>query len=155
MNKNILLAALRSVFSATEEELNSLLEVVNATPNSEMAMEKLLGTYQEIDIPTTSMSTSYGVLTLTKYDPWNKIVDYTKQVQKEITIYVADNNQEIITVENYQDHRVPYGRNTKRVQVTLNVYETREDSCSLSWWLEGAATMPKTPRMGEIDYNID
>lgn len=79
--KAIFAAALRSKFDS--KNIYSLLEVVQATPNPELAMNILLGTYEEVSVPVTGPTEVYPneqEKTLVSYDKWQNRVQYTYQV---------------------------------------------------------------------------
>lgn len=77
----IFAAALSSKFDS--KHINRLLEVVNATPNPELAMNILLGTSEEVSVPVTGPVEVYPneqEKTLVAYDKWQNRVEYKYQV---------------------------------------------------------------------------
>lgn len=77
MNK-IIKALLESKFSNVN--VDAILEVINASPNPQIATEILCGLYEETKIEhklVKSKNTSEGVLTFSNYDKWTDKVHYS------------------------------------------------------------------------------
>lgn len=77
----IFAAALSSKFDS--KHINSLLDVVQATPNPELAMNILLGTSEEVSVPVTGPVDVYANeqnKTLIAYDKWQNRVEYQYEV---------------------------------------------------------------------------
>lgn len=87
MTDKITRVALSSMYSA--ENVENLLMVINATPDPVIALEILLGIYEEPILPTTKASTlsTTGVLTLNSFDKMQDRVTYTYPQKNNKTRY--------------------------------------------------------------------
>jgi len=77
--KTIMKAALTAKFNASD--VDAMLEIANATPNPEVAVELMLGIYQQPDVNFTphpdAKSQDYPNMMFEKYDKWSDKVHYT------------------------------------------------------------------------------
>jgi hypothetical protein len=77
-------------------------EIVDATPNCEVATEILCGIYVEPDVPTIINDGTRECI-LISYDKWTKTVRYHYFTPKKIGVYFPKSvKEETITEENYK-----------------------------------------------------
>lgn len=78
--ENVKLAAISGVFNGTDEMHQNILEICNQTPNADVAIDMLLGTYKEPVFPVNSMSTSSDkkIRTFVSYDKFRNEITYTE-----------------------------------------------------------------------------
>jgi hypothetical protein len=134
MNK-IIEVALTGKFGT--ETVPSLMEVINITPNPEMATEILLGIYEQPKIPSTVVNEQGLEKTATHIDYWGMRVSYSYQEEVRKHIYVdQDCDTSVITLENYKEFERDYGSgNIKSFRIPTGEIRTRQDSCEFGDWL--------------------
>ncbi len=134
MNK-IIEVALTGKFGT--EAVPSLMEVINITPNPEMATEILLGIYTQPKIPSTVVNEQGLEKTATHIDYWRMRVSYSYQEEVRQHIYVdQDCDTSVITLENYKEFERDYGSgNIKSHRIPTGEIRTRQDSCEFGDWL--------------------
>jgi hypothetical protein len=134
MNK-IIEVALTGKFGA--ETVPSLMEVINITPNPEMATEILLGIYEQPKIPSTVVNEQGLEKTVVHIDYWGMRVTYSYQEEVRQHIYVdQDCDTSVITLENYKEFERDYGSgNIKSFRIPTGEIRTRQDSCEFGDWL--------------------
>ena len=86
----------------------SLLEIVGATPNPEIATEILCGLYVEPAIEHKMVvSEREGVLTFMSFDKWNNRVNYSYlQKDTKSTYFPKGTKESDVTMENYDSLKV-------------------------------------------------
>ena len=86
----------------------SLLEIVGATPNPEIATEILCGLYVEPTIVHKMvMSEREGILTFTSFDKWNNRVNYSYlQKDTKSTYFPKGTKVSDVTMENFDRLKV-------------------------------------------------
>ena len=127
--------ALQSKFN--DEQIDVLLEVVNATENPQIAIELLLGIYEEPYIAKCVDHPQKGILTFTEYDKIKDKVYYSYQKKKTKSIYVDKNvDESIIDVFNYEPYSKVYSKDVKTIWITLDEWETVNDHCYYSTWIQ-------------------
>ena len=118
-------------------DLASLMEIINATPNPELATEILCGLYEQPVIPamTRTHNRHNGeVLTLTKYDKWQDKVHYSYMREKTKSVRIAnDTDTSLITLENYTEFEVSSGY--RYHDIPLGEKVLTNDYTTLSSWL--------------------
>ena len=125
--------ALGTIFP--ENRLESIMEVVAATPNGKVALDILLGIYVEPFL-CDNATISNKECTLVRYDKWTESVHYKYTQNKQKYIYVPkDLDTSIITEENYSQYVIKWGDNAKSFYLTLSEMETVESYTSLNEWL--------------------
>ena len=105
MNK-IMQKLLEVTYPAINTE--SLLEIVGATPNPEIATEILCGLYVEPTIVHKMvMSEREGILTFTSFDKWNNRVNYSYlQKDTKSTYFPKGTKVSDVTMENFDRLKV-------------------------------------------------
>ena len=115
----------------------SLMEIINATPNPELATEILCGLYEQPIIPAMTRKDSRHngeVLTLTKYDKWNDRVHYSYMREKTKSVRISDDaDKSLITLENYKEFEVSSGYRYHDIPLGEKVLSN--DYTSLDNWL--------------------
>lgn len=95
MKNSIVTIALSSKFTA--EQMEGVLEIVHATPNPEVAVEILLGIYEEPKLPVSPVnvknfdSTKRNIV-LSGYDKFNELVSYKYYTMKTVSGWVMNCN---------------------------------------------------------------
>jgi hypothetical protein len=104
--QSILTIALGTTFP--KENINSILEVIAATPNPNIAAEILLGIYQEPVVQPSAVIDKKNCL-LERYDKWTDRVYYSYMVNDRAHIYIKQGTDtSLITEENYKEFGVTY-----------------------------------------------
>lgn len=142
--KTIQEIALGTIFP--KEQINTILEIVNATQNPQVAVELLLGIYEQPYIAKYVEHPDKGTLSLIEYDKFRDKVYYTYIRKKKVGIYVDKTADEsLINADNYKEYEKPYNRDTvKHISVTLDTDEWQSDECYYDTWA-------KYPEMYSMD----
>ena len=132
--KTIQEIALGTIFP--KEQVNTILEIVNATENPETAMKVLLGIYEQPYIAKYVEHPDKGMLTFKEYDKFKDRISYTYQRQKKAGIYVDKTADEsLINADNYKEYEKDYNRDAvKHISVTLDKWENVDDYCQYNIW---------------------
>ena len=132
--ENIIKVALLSKFSA--EALPSVMEVINATPNPLMATEILLGTYEQPEIPETTMYKD-TLRTLKSVDYWLDQVRYTYEVAETKGFYIhEDTDKDQVTIENYEEFMIDRTQNNAIwISIPTGKISISSSYCSIDSWL--------------------
>ncbi len=80
--------ALKSAFS-NSVNIDTLLEILNATENPEVATEKLLGLYEEPTFRKTRTDREGITETFESYDPFKRKVHFSYESPSEVTKYYS------------------------------------------------------------------
>ena len=127
-----------------------LLEIVQATPNPQIATEMLCGLYSEPEIVNTRvMSTnSEGVLTFKSYDKWQDKVYYSYKKEETKSGYFPKSlRKEDVTMENFDSLKCQWkDGETHTLYIPTGKMEERESYMSLSSW----ERLKYVPTEGEI-----
>lgn len=118
----------------------SLLEIVGATPNPEIATEILCGLYEEPKLPSKVQETSGDKkeLTLQSFDKWQDRVEYSYMKEKTVSGFFPKNTvKEDITLENFKERQQDWKSGADQMHISLKTGEKVLDrsSCSSSIWL--------------------
>lgn len=109
--EKIIRAALSTKFGT---ELDGIMEVVNWSPNTEHAVELLLGIYQEPKFkPTGKYTYKYkgeGFKELearfVSFNPWENSITVNVTLPKEISIKVLDEHYALVNSDNYKEYQL-------------------------------------------------
>ena len=126
-------------FSKHSIDPERLLEVIEATGNPEVAMEILLGCYEQPQIP---LKARYGKAeyTFKSFDRWKNEVNCFCVAPERKYIWIGkDVDENLITAANYQEYEildtaVPY----KGIYVSTGKMVEEQTKFTLSEWLEYA-----------------
>ena len=130
----ILRVALGTVFP--KEKIDSVLEVINATPSPDVATLILLGIYEEPAIEDNAVISDKDC-TFVSYNKWDDQVKYSYLTNDTEHIYIAkDTDTSLITEDNYKDYVVKYSDHCKGFWVKLAAMKTVKSDCYLSTWNE-------------------
>lgn len=131
--QTILTVALGTIFP--KENIESIMEVIGATPNPDIATAILLGIYEEPVIQSTAVKDDKECYFI-KYDKWSNLVHYWYMEQNTKNIYIARGvDKALITEENYETFKVPYDSNdTVYHTVKLSTKRKVETTSDLSYW---------------------
>jgi hypothetical protein len=144
--KNATKKLLESYFGKSLMNMDGLFEVLEKTGNTEIALELMLGTYQQPEIPKQSIvRPRYGnekvTATFLSYDKWEDKVSFNYTVVESIYRYFDnDVDPATITYENIaQLGDLNYsGRQRIERQHPDGKTKVEESSTELYYWLEGA-----------------
>jgi hypothetical protein len=129
----ILSVALGTIFP--KENIDSILEVINATPNADVAAEILLGIYVEPGVQTTAVIADRNCK-LISYDRWTGKVMYSYETPDTKHIYIhKDTDVKLITEENYETFKYDSSKDDyKGHTVILSTVRTVTQDCKLDQW---------------------
>lgn len=137
-------------------DLESLMEIVNATRNPELATEILCGLYEEPIFPEMVILErrhNDAILKMTSYDKWNDKVHYSYQREKTISARVAESTDaSIVTKDNYKDYLVSNSPEYKYISVKTGEMETATDYVNSSAWLSSKIVTIEDLK-NELDLN--
>ena len=127
--------ALESKFGT--ESVDKIMEVVGATPNPEMAVEILLGIYEQPKIPNAVVNAQGLVKTAVHIDYWSHSVTYSYEEETRKHMYVdKDADTSLITLDNYQEYERDYGSdNITSFYFATGKMTSRQSSCDFGDWL--------------------
>jgi len=116
-------------------DVNSLMEVVEATPNPTLATEILCGLYEAPVIPEFKKCED-GVKTFKSYDKWNNQVVYSYEYKKKIYINIPKEIDAMnVTFENYKTFETSYASGkTKDISILTGEIEIHTSYESLGDW---------------------
>ena len=131
--QSILTIALGTIFP--KENIKSIMEVIGATPNPEVATQILLGIYVEPVVQESAIKGDNACV-FKSYDKWSNTVNYTYLVNDSKHIYVKEDvDVSLITEHNYLDYKVNYSNNdVKGFHVKLSTMVEINHSCDLDSW---------------------
>jgi hypothetical protein len=136
----ILKVALGTIFP--KENIDNILEVIHATPSSDVATAILLGIYEEPALQPDAVINDKDC-TLVSYNKWNDQVRYSYLVNDTKHIYIAkDTDTKLITEDNYQDYMIKYSDNCTGFNVKLKAMRTVTSDCYSSTWNEKPRVVP-------------
>jgi hypothetical protein len=115
--------------------VDSLMEIIVATPNATVATEILCGIYVEPVFIQDKLSPNGVARTFMSYDKWNEQVQYS-YLQEEVKYeyFPKSIDKDTITAENYKSLACGYNDDAVRHGVKTGVIETRTDWCSIKDW---------------------
>jgi hypothetical protein len=132
MNK-IIEVALAGKFST--EAVPSIMEIIGATPNPEMATEILLGVYEQ-PVLAENVQVKDVWYKLESVDHWTNEVRYMYLEEGSKSFYIqSDCNTDEITLENYEQHIVKYYDGCKYFTLKTGEMVVRKNSTTIGQWL--------------------
>jgi len=132
MNK-IIEVALAGKFTA--DAVPSIMDVIIATPNPEMATEILLGIYEKPTLAEHVIAKDV-VRKLESVDYWRDEVRYSYLVEETKGFYVqSDCNTDEITMDNYEQYAVKYHDGCKHFSLKTGEMVVRKDITTIGEWL--------------------
>jgi len=120
----ILRVALGTIFP--KENIDSILEVISATPNPDVATEILLGVYTPPFVKSAVMLHDKESF-FKSFDKWENRVNYEYKINDTARIHVPQGTDKaLITESNYKEFAVPYKSDDSvfSVDVKLSVLKT-------------------------------
>lgn len=131
MNK-IIKAALAAKFQSSD--IDAILDVINATPNPEMATEILLGVFEPLVLPIR-VDNKGEIQTLVEVDWWNRQVAYYYEKKKTLAAYFpAGTKQSDVNIENFKSLQVD-GERDVYIRIETGEIEETQGSCSILTWV--------------------
>ncbi|WP_338871669.1 hypothetical protein WBJ53_26000 [Spirosoma sp. SC4-14] len=133
---------IKAYFGKTEIDINGLIEIIEKTGNADVALEMLLGTYEQPEIPNESFI-SVHKCTFGSFDKWTNNVSYTYVGPEYDHIYInKDVDPKSLTPENYKEYQVRYDDPTRKlVWIMIKADAEQKQSCSLTEWMAGVDTL--------------
>jgi hypothetical protein len=142
MNK-IIKALLESKFSNTNVE--ALLELINVSPNPQVATEILCGLYEEKIVPSDKqavLSRDYGVYVLQSYSKWTDEVEYTYEYPDTKGGYFPDHiKKEDVNMDNFKELQVNSSSSSNYLHIPTGTSSTRKNRMSFSSWISMDSAM--------------
>lgn len=134
MNKIIQLAL---GLSYPANKLSALQEVIDATPNQQMATEILLGVYEKPKISSKVKNKDGQVRIAKSIDYWRETVTYTYLENKRIgAYYPKDTNEKQLNDSNWQKLKCDSNQEGARyLYFTSDEKQERQSDCSFGEWL--------------------
>lgn len=135
--KTIETIALGTIFP--EQNIDAILEIVSATPNPTLALNIILGIYQEPTLKNTSVINN-NLCTLVNYDKWEGRVNYKYETNKKVHIYIDKTvDKTLITADNYKDYKIESWKEDVTVSHWVKLPEIiiEKNYTDLSTWLNG------------------
>jgi hypothetical protein len=130
--------ALGTKFS--ENQISAIMEICWATQNSTLAMNILLGIYEEPKIMNMGLTkvnkdSEDRLMVFESYDKWADRVfySYEKKKTKEIRVHKSTDTT-LINIDNYEMFVVSYEDDYKWFNFELGEVIKATDDCSLSQW---------------------
>lgn len=115
--------------------VDALMEIIVATPNSRVATEILCGVYQEPDFVKEKIDSNDRLRTFTHYDKWTEQVHYAYLEPEIVYAYFPNSvDKNTITLDNYKSLRCDYSDNTYRHGVKTGKMLDRTSSCTVDTW---------------------
>lgn len=132
MNK-IIEVALAGKFTA--DAVPSIMDVIIATPNPEMATEILLGVYEKPSL-AEHVIVKDVVRKLESVDYWRNEVRYSYLEEATKSLYVqSDCNTDEITMDNYEQYAVKYHDGCKHFSLKTGEMVVRRNDTTIGEWL--------------------
>lgn len=139
--ETILTVALGTVFP--KQDIESIMEVINATPNPDIATQILLGIYEEPVIQASAVYNNKDCYFIS-YDKWDDKVNYYYMINDSKHIYVKKGTDtSLINENNYEEFSVQYhSDNAIGYRVTLSTLVKSISETHVSNW-NGKPLVPK------------
>ncbi len=120
-------------------EINSLMEIITATPNPELATEILCGIYIEPNIGshTRVQHRDRGICTFISYDKWNNELKYSYEEETHKNAYFPKGTlKKDINMENFDSLKVPSTGDTVWLSIPTGEFRTLKGSTNFQDWME-------------------
>jgi hypothetical protein len=119
------------------EQIDAVMEVINGTPNPQVATEILLGIYEE-PLFADKHTISNRECKFESFDKWTNQVSHSYVKNKQVYIYIKKGtDKSLINKDNYKDFQVSYKDGDDSCWVTLDELETVHNQCDASNWKSG------------------
>ncbi len=127
-----------------------LLQIINATPNPEVATEMLCGLYVEPVIKYKRVNDGKRILTFDLYDKWNEKVEFYYMTDTVRAAYFKRGVKlEEITMENFESLKADMNTPSDD-KVYLNIPTGKQEKRSDRMTLESWNKLPYEPTEGEL-----
>lgn len=130
-------------------DTNSLMEIIFATPNPEIATEIMCGVYVEptVGLHTRVQHKDRGLCIFTSYDKWSDEIKYSyQQPETKGGYFPKEINKEDITMENFSSLKTSSGIDTVWHYIPTGNMLQQEGKMSFSSWME----LPYVPTEAEV-----
>ncbi len=135
MTNKIINALLESKFP--ELDIKALLEVVNATPNAETAVEILCGLYEEPVFPILVKTEGRTEFTFISYNKWDNAVicSYVQPLHRS-SYFPKGTKKEDITMENFDSLKISGSEGSEYFSIPNGEVKIQTSSKSLQDWFD-------------------
>jgi hypothetical protein len=116
--------------------VDSLMEIIVATPNTTVATEILCGIYVEPVFIQDKLTSEGTARTFMSYDKWTEQINYSYLQEQTVYCYFPETvDKATITADNYKSLECDYGMSRSyRYGVKTGKLEERTDWCSVRDW---------------------
>ncbi|NBP00872.1 MAG: hypothetical protein EBU90_12200 [Proteobacteria bacterium] len=130
-------------------DINSLMEIISATPNPEIATEIMCGIYSEptVGSHTRVMHKDRGLCIFISYDKWSNEITYSYEQQETKGAYFPKGTlKEEVTMENFNSLKVSSSGDSVWYHIpTGNMLQHKGTMCFASWM-----ELPYVPTEAEV-----
>jgi hypothetical protein len=141
MNK-IITALLGLMFPGISVE--NLMEIINVTPNPEIATQILCGLYVEpyyaaySRLGHTDKDNNHVICELLSYNKWDNYVSYEYQQDEIIVLYLPkDLDKSLVTLDNYKDYKVSWSKDVQSLRLFTGITAMQKGTTDLENWNKG------------------
>lgn len=130
-------------------DINSLMEIISATPNPELATEIMCGIYCEPNIGSHNrvQHKNRGVCTFISYHKWTNTLVYSYQEEVTKGAYFPKNTEKKdINMDNFESMKVSSGSDSVWLVIPTGEYRTQQSSTNFQDWME----LPYVPTETEV-----
>jgi hypothetical protein len=130
-------------------DINSLMEIISATPNPEIATEIMCGIYVEpiVGSHTRVQHKNRGVCTFISYDKWTNNLVYSYQEETNDGGYYPKGTVKTdLTLENYKSLKVSSSGDSVWLTIPTGEIRTLKGSTIFQEWME----LPYAPTDAEV-----
>jgi hypothetical protein len=120
-------------------DINNLMEIINATPNPELATEIMCGIYCEPNVGshTRVQHKNKGVCTFKSYDKWtNSLVYLYEEEATKGAYFPKDTLKKDINMDNFESMKVSSGSDSVWLVIPTGEFRTLSNSMSYQDWME-------------------
>ena len=116
-------------------DVDNLLEVVMATPNTRVAIEILCGLYESPEPIASSVKRDKKEYHFTSYNKWTEEVAYSYQEpQTKNGYFPKGTKSEDVTMENFDTLKVSDSKDSEWISIKTGEYSTKHSQMSLVTW---------------------
>jgi hypothetical protein len=130
-------------------DINSLMEIISATPNPELATEIMCGIYVEPNVGshTRIEHRSKGICCMKSYDKWNNSLVYLYEEECVKSAYFPKGTLKLeITMDNFESMKVSNNGDVVWLNIPTGEFRTLSGSMSFQDWME----YPYAPDLEEL-----
>lgn len=123
--------------SYPQDKISALLELINVTPNSVIATEKLLGIYEQPKLPSKVKTKEGQIRVMKSIDYWREVVSYSYLQNKRIgAYYPKEVNEKQLNDNNWESLKCSSStENCHYLYFNSSEKEERQTECTFEQWL--------------------